>query len=105
MGKEYYLVTFNELASRATLKGKGNYDNGGGDFVYALKKTDVGQGLLETAADDDNSYSMVFTYSDGRKRYATGIILSTRETGGGSSDVIKQTSKVEFDSDFVEVVA
>ena len=103
MGKEYDLVTFNELGDRSTKKAKGNYDNGGGDFVYALKKTDVGQGLLESAVDSDNSQSMSFTYQDGRVRYVTGIVLSSRESGGGSSDIIKQTSKVEFDSDFVEV--
>ncbi len=104
-GKEFVLVTFDELGTRKTSKAKGGYDNGGGDFVYALKKVDGGQVLLEAAAESDDSYAMSFTYQDGLVKYVTGIILSSRESGGGSSDVLKQTSKVEFDTDFVEVAA
>ena len=105
MGKVYELATFKPLGTRGTLKAKGSYDNGGGDLIYAIKKTDAGQGLMETASESDNSHSFKFTSSNGRVRYVTGMVMSARESGGGSADIEKQTSNVEFDSDIVAIAA
>ena len=104
-GKTYNLVTFSPVAERGTLKAKGGYDNGSGDLVFAIKKTDGGQIILEAASDSDDSYTFSFTFQDGRIQYSTGLVMGFMESNGTTEDVMKATSTIEFDRDFLEVPA
>lgn len=86
-GRKYNTVTHNPIATRATIKLKGNYDDGEIVLQMARAPGDSGQAILKTAVDDDDSYSICVTLQDGTKEY-TRAQINSYTTNVGSGDKV-----------------
>jgi len=100
-GREYNLVTHNPLKDRRTVKRKGSYNDGAITLQMARDVTDAGQTLLQTAQDDDNSYSVKVTFQDGSVVFTTAQVMSYRTTVGSVDQITMATCVLEIDNDIV----
>lgn len=93
--REYQLVTFNDLGSRATRKLKGSYNNGTLNPTLAIDPADAGQVVLETAVTSDSPIACVVTLQDGTEYHFMGLVMSFRPNVGGTDDVVTATCTIE----------
>jgi|AntRauTorcE11898_2_1112593.scaffolds.fasta_scaffold02778_9 hypothetical protein len=100
-GREYNLVTHNPLKDRRTVKRKGSYNDGSITLQMARDVSEAGQALLETAKDDDNSYSVKITFQDGNFVFTTAQIMSYKTTIGSVDQITMATCVLEIDNDIV----
>ena len=101
-GREYALVTHNPLKDRRTVKRKGSYNDGSITLQMARDVSDAGQVLLDTAKDDDNSYSVRITLQDGTERYTTAQVMSFKTTIGSVDQITTGTVVLEIDNDIID---
>src|SRR5690348_4376017 len=66
-GRVYNIVKYNTIATRATTKRKGSYDEGTMNLKVGLDNDDAGQILAKTASESDDDYSFELTLQDGTK--------------------------------------
>lgn len=76
IGRTYNIVTHNPLASRATVKLKGSYDDGTVALKAAYASGDAGQVLMQAALLSDAQYSFKFALQDGTIIYCEGQVSS-----------------------------
>lgn len=104
-GREYTLVTHNPLKDRRTVKRKGSFNDGSITLQMARDVTDAGQTLLQTAQDDDNSYSIRVTLQDGTPLYTTAQVMSYKTTISSVDTITSATTVLEIDNDIIEGTA
>lgn len=104
-GREYTLVTHNPLKDRRTVKRKGSFNDGSITLQMARDVSDAGQALLQTAQDDDNSYSIRVTLQDGTPLYTTAQVMSYKTTIGSVDAITSATTVLEIDNDIIEGTA
>lgn len=98
LGREYQLITHNPLATRATVKLKGSFNEGSIDMQLALDNSDAGQTLAKAASLSDSDYSFVIITQDGHKYYFQAKVMSFKVGIGSVNDVTKATIKLELTS-------
>ncbi len=104
-GREYNLVTHNPLKDRRTVKRKGSFNDGSVTLQMARDVSDAGQTLLQTAQDDDNSYSIRITLQDGTPVYTTAQVMSYKTSVGSVDQITSATTMLEIDNDIIEGTA
>jgi len=104
-GREYNLVTHNPLKDRRTVKRKGSFNDGSITLQMARDVTDAGQTMLQTAQDDDNSYSIMITLQDGTPVYTTAQVMSYKTSVGSVDQITSATTVLEIDNDIIEGTA
>lgn len=110
LGRIYELVTWNNLASRATVKKKGTYNSGSLTLQIGIDRDDAGQVLALAARDSDANHSFKLTLQDGTVIYFQGVVMSFPLTPGGPNSITSGTISIEITADdsgndFVEVAA
>lgn len=95
-GREYALVTHNPIGSRGTQKLKGSFNEGTMTLQLGLDESDAGQDLLQTAVDDDASYSFCVTLQDGSKYYFRALAMSFKRQPGSVDQVTAATCTLEI---------
>ena len=105
-GASFAKVEFQPLKG-AKQKYKGSADYGAVQPSYAIDSADAGQGLMQTAADDETQklYSFCVTRQDGAKRYFGGRNFGSPEGGDGADSMVMATPTVEICTKIVKVAA
>jgi hypothetical protein len=110
-GAAFGLVTHTPLNSRVVHKFKGSVNYGQLSIAAARDVGDTGQGILETAAGDDDDISFKIEHNDSLGssntiEYTTGKVMSSLSTGLGSAEGIDGVSyQVEINNPIVKVEA
>lgn len=106
-GREYNLVTHNPLATRATVKRKGSYNDGAMNLTLGRDVSDAGQTLLQTASDSDDNHAIEVTLQDGAKFYFQAQVMSYRTNIGSVDQITGASTVLEIDSEqgIIEVAA
>ncbi len=109
-GREYNLVTHNPVATRATVKKKGSYNEGSISLEVGLDTDDAGQILLKTASASDANHSFKITTQNGDVYYFQAQVMSFRVSVGGVDDITSASIMLELTSNsagvgIVEVLA
>ena len=97
-GRDYALIKHNPLASRATVKRKGSYDEGSIDLKLGLDTKDAGQILAKTASKSDNDYYFKITVPSGDIYYFAAQVMSFKVGVAGVDNIISATIKLEITS-------
>ena len=97
-GREYALVTHNPLASRATVKKKGSYNEGQVTLQIGLDTDDAGQILLKTASQSDNDYYFKITVQGGDIYYFPAQVMSFKVSIGSVDNITTATVVLELTS-------
>jgi hypothetical protein len=87
IGRVYNMVTHNPLATRATIKLKGSYDDGSPAMKAAYASGDAGQVIMQAALLSDAQYAFKITLQSGDIIYAEGQV-SSAPINVGSVDTI-----------------
>lgn len=104
LGREYNLVTFQNIKSRGTTKRKGSYNEGALPLTMARVAGDAGHVIMIAGLNSDNSHSFKVTLQDGTKLYFTGQIMSYKTSGlDGPDSIVMANSNIEIDTAIVEV--
>ncbi len=100
-GREYNTVRVNNLASGATRKFKGSYDNGTVAVDLLFDSADAGQTLLEAAAVSTAKYAFKVglpgTGAAGEEFYFQALVASLKRVVGGPDDAIMLRCSLEID--------
>ena len=86
-GRKFALITHKPLATRATRKLKGSYDEGQLPFELGLDTDDAGQTIMKAASASDNPYAFRVTMQNGDKYFMLGLVMEF-VVGGGDVDTI-----------------
>lgn len=97
-GRVYNLITHNPVATRATVKMKGSYNEGTMDLQIGLDTDDAGQILMKAASQSDNDYSFEVTTQNGDKYYFLAKVMSWRVNLGGVDQVTAVSCALELTS-------
>jgi hypothetical protein len=97
-GREYNLVTHNPLATRATVKKKGSYNEGSISMGLGLDEDDAGQILARTASASDSDYYFCITLQSGAKRFFPAQVMSFKENVGSVDNITAATITLELTS-------
>lgn len=100
-GREYNLVTHSPLKDRRIVKRKGSFNDGSITLQMARDVTDAGQVLLQTAQDDDASYSVMITFQDATVVYTTAQVMSYKTSVGSVDQITAASCVLEIDNDIV----
>lgn len=95
-GREYALITHNPIASRATVKKKGSFNEGQMTLQLALDTDDAGQILAKAAALSDSPYSVKITLAQGDVYYVRALVMSFKITGSGVDTITTATIMLEL---------
>lgn len=95
-GKLFNLVTFEPLDEDGTEKLKGGSNEGNLNLQLALKETDSGQIIAETAAGSHEIYYFEIEFRNGRKRWFPALVMGFRERIGGRNDVTRAIMPLEI---------
>lgn len=98
-GRVYNLVTHNPLATRATVKRKGSYNDGTVSMSLAVDDADAGQVILTTAVDDDNDYSFKVTDQNGKSYYFQAQVMSFPIAFGSVDQITSRNVTLEINSE------
>ena len=100
-GREYQTVRVNNLASGATRKFKGSYDNGTVQVELLFDSADGGQTLLEAAGDSTSTYLFKIGYpgdgAAGEEFYFSGLVTNLKRVVGGPDDALMMNATIEID--------
>ena len=98
-GREYQAVRTNNLASGATRKAKGSYDNGTIQLDLLFDASDAGQTLLEAAAVSTSHYSFRVQLpgeaGDKQDFFFGGLVMGLKKIVGGPNDAIMLRTSIE----------
>jgi hypothetical protein len=97
-GRAYALITHKPLATRATLKRKGSYDEGQLPLELALDENDAGQQIMAAAAESDDVHAFRVTMQNGDKYFMLGMVMDWKIGGGDVDAVTSASSTVELTS-------
>jgi len=103
-GRQYNLVTHNQLASRRVVKRKGSYNDGTINAQMARVPADAGQVILQTAVNSDASYSIKITLQGGEIFYFSAQVMSYTTNIGGADQIVGATVAMEIDNDIIVTV-
>ena len=99
-GREYNTVRVNNLSSGATRKFKGSYDNGTIQADLLFDSDDVGQVVLEQAADSTSTYAFQVGFPGGSGAedfYFEGLVSGLKRVVGGPDDALMLRVTIELD--------
>lgn len=97
-GRMYNLLKHNPLATRATVKKKGSYDEGQIAMQVGLDTDDAGQILAKAAALSDNDYSFKITTQNGDKYYFQAQVMGFRPNIGSVDSITQAAITLELTS-------
>lgn len=97
-GREYEEVTHAPLATRATQKFKGGYNEGTMALQLGLDDDDAGQILLQAALLSDDDYYFRVTQQDGTKRYFPAKTMSFKVSIGARNQITGATCNLAISS-------
>jgi len=97
-GRDYEKVEHKPLATRATVKKKGGYDEGSITLAMACDEKDAGQVLLETASQSDADYYFALTRQDGTIHYFPAQVMSFKRNIGERNNIVNVSSMLEITS-------
>jgi hypothetical protein len=98
-GRVYNIVKYNTVATRATTKRKGSYDEGTMNLKVGLDNDDAGQNLANAAAASDNDYSFKLTLQDGSVYYFQTQVASFKISVGTVDSITEAMIALELTSD------
>lgn len=98
-GRKYALITHKPIATRATQKRKGSYDEGQLPLELALDGSDAGQVIMKAASESDDVHSFKVQLQDGSIYYMLGMVMDWTVGGGDVDAVTAAKSTVELTSD------
>lgn len=106
-GREYTVVRVNNLASGATRKFKGSYDQGTIQLDLLFDSADAGQTLLEAASVSTAKYAFKVglpgTGAAGEEFYFQALVTSLKRIVGGPDDAVMLRATLELDhTDVIE---
>ena len=109
-GRIYALSKHNPVATRATVKKKGSYDEGQLNLQLGLDTDDAGQVLMKAASLSDNDYSVKITDQKGDVYYMQVQVMSWKVSIGSVDQITAATCSLEITSSsagvgIVEVLA
>ena len=101
-GREYNVVRVNNLASGATRKFKGSYDNGSFSSDLIFDRDDPGQIVVVEAEKSTATYAFRVglpgeTESDSEEFYFEALVTSVKRIPGGPDDAVMLRINVELD--------
>ena len=101
-GREYQTVRVNNLATGATRKFKGSFDNGSFQADLLFDSDDPGQTLLEAAAVSTAKYAFkvglpAASGDGGEDFYFQALVTSLKRIVGGPDDAVMLRCMVEID--------
>jgi hypothetical protein len=97
-GRDYALVTHNPLATRATVKRKGSYNEGTIDMKVGLDTDDSGQIVAKAGSESDNDYSFKVTLQSGDVYYFQAQVMSFKVNVGSVDNITTASIKLELTS-------
>ena len=97
-GREYALITHSPVATRATTKLKGSFNEGSISLTFGFDDDDAGQALLSTASGSDDNYSFRVVLQDGTTYYFQAQVMSFKTTVGGVDAITGGTATLEITS-------
>jgi hypothetical protein len=97
-GRVYNLIKHNPLATRATVKKKGSYDEGQLALQLALDTDDAGQIVMKAASQSDNDYSIEVTTQNGDKYYMQVQVMSWKVNVGSVDQITSAACALEITS-------
>lgn len=95
-GREYAKVEHKPLATRATQKRKGSYDEGSIALGLGLDSADAGQILLKTASQSDADYYFCITLQGGDKYFFPAQVMSFKTTVGSVDNIVNASVTLEI---------
>lgn len=101
-GRVYALVTHNPLASRATEKFKGSYNDGSISMQIAEDTSDAGQIIIDAAVDSDNNYAFRITAQDSDIDYFQAKVMSKTVSVGSVDQIRSSTVQVEITNSIID---
>lgn len=105
-GREYQTVRTNNLASGATRKFKGSYDNGSFQADLLFDSADPGQTILEAAGKSTAKYAFRVAFpgdsgSNSEEFFFQALVTSLKRIVGGPDDAIMLRCQVEIDHETI----
>jgi hypothetical protein len=97
-GRDYALVTHNPIATRATVKRKGSFNEGTMDMKVGLDTDDSGQIVAKAASESDNDYSFKVTLQSGDVYYFQAQVMSYKINVGSVDNITSASIKLELTS-------
>jgi hypothetical protein len=109
-GRVYALIKHNPVATRATVKKKGSYDEGQLALQLGLDTDDAGQIIMKAASLSDNDYSIKVTTQNGDVYYMQVQVMSFKVNVGSVDQITSAACTLEITSSsagvgIVEVLA
>lgn len=98
-GRVYELVTHNPLATRATVKRKGSYNDGAVSMQLGRDVEDGGQAALQLALDSDDDHSIRITLQDGTRQYFRAQVMSYTTNVGSVNQITGASVTLEINSE------
>lgn len=97
-GREYAKIEHKPVATRATQKLKGSYDEGQIQLQFGIDNDDAGQALLQDASESDSNYSFRVVEQDGSIAYFQAQVMSFKRNIGGVDNITGGTATLEITS-------
>lgn len=97
-GREYNLVTHNPIATRATVKLKGSFNEGSMTVQLALDTDDAGQIIAKAASVSDSDYSFEVTMPSGDIYYFPAKVMTWKVGVNSVDDVTTASMTLELTS-------
>lgn len=104
VGRVYQTVKFTPVASRATRKIKGSYDEGQQALKMAYVAGDAGRVIVDAAVNDDAFYSFKMVLQDGTILYYRAQVSSAPIEVGGVDNITMSTVNLELKSGTIIIV-
>lgn len=94
--KVFEIVTVNYVASRGAIKSKGGFNLGSQTITYTIDPDDTGQGLVDTASESDDAYSVKISHPSFGDIYARGLIMGGPKTYGDVNTAATRAVTIEY---------
>lgn len=94
-GRVFNLVTHNPVATRATVKKKGSYNDGQMTLQLAIDNADAGQIMARTALNSDNNYSFRLVDQGGTRYGMQCQVMSFPISPGGVDTIFAGSIQLE----------
>jgi len=109
-GRQYSLITFDDLSERSTLKFKGQRNDGKLQLDLGRAPDDEGQAAMRTALDSDHDFNFKVTLSDQITTspttfYFLAKVMTYTTNVGGPTQVVRAAAQIEIKSNSIIEVA
>lgn len=88
-GRTYATSTLSTIGDAQDREKKGSFKLPNAVFECAWDEDDLGQGIIQTGANNNSMYSFKVVKQDGKIRYFTAQIMEFVENNGTSNDIVK----------------